>query len=111
MERTSIHEYIYGLIKRAYGKRVINISELRVTLSKCPRMPRRYNYQVIKELIDMKLLIKIDRDNYAIKEDERLIPLFDKTGTPLWTIWIVLSTIVGIVIGLTPLSHQKTLSV
>ena len=83
--RTSIvHVYLYGLIKREVnGKNSIHISRIHPIIKLAIRLPRKYQTEIIKELVELELLKKIDRDNYELIGRIKNPP-YDSLGEPLW---------------------------
>jgi len=83
--KTSIvHIYVYGMIKRKVGGgNLIRIGDIHPIVKWCIRLPRKYQFEFIKELVDTNLLKKISRDNYEILPRYAKAPT-DSLGEPLW---------------------------
>lgn len=83
--KTSIvHIYVYGMIKRKVcGGNLIRIGEIHPIVKWCIRLPRKYQFDFIKELVDYGLLKRISRDNYEILPRYSKAPI-DSLGKPLW---------------------------
>jgi len=79
-----IHLYLYGMLKRkAGGCAMIKIGDMSPIIKWCIRLPKRYQVEIIKELVDIGLLDKVGRDNYNIRDSLRKAPI-DSLGEPLW---------------------------
>ena len=87
MKASIIHIYLYGMIKReANGGNIIHISKIHPVIKWAIRLPRKYQIEVIKELVDCGYLKKIGRDNYEILTVNIKNPPCDSLGDPLWTL-------------------------
>ena len=84
MNSSIIHLYLYGRIKQeAMGSKIIHISKIHPIVKWVIRLPRKYQREVVKELITCGYLKKVGRDNYEIPKITR-IPPCDSLGQPLW---------------------------
>ena len=84
MKQSIIHLYLYGLLKREVkGGNFIHISKIHPVVKWAVRIPRKYQREVITELIECGLLKKKDRDNYELANCT-IKPPYDSLGTPLW---------------------------
>jgi hypothetical protein len=80
-----VHIYLYGMIKRKVGGgNIIQIGEIHPVIKWCVRLPRKYQAEIIKELVEAGLLKKIGRDNYEILPCLHRKPPIDSLGEPLW---------------------------
>jgi hypothetical protein len=86
-----VHIYLYGMLKReGNGSRVIHISRIHPIVKWLVRVPRKYQVDIIKELVELGFLKKVDRDNYEIVSPSRCLsnsynrPPIDSLGFPLW---------------------------
>jgi len=85
MKQSVIHLYLYGLLKREVkGGNFIHISKIHPIIKWAIRVPRKYQREVITELIECELLKKIDRDNFELTSCKSIKPPQDSLGTPLW---------------------------
>jgi len=85
MKSSIIHIYLYGLLKREVnGGNRIHISKIHPIIKWSIRVPRKYQFEVIKELVELGLLKKLDRDNYEIQSVQIKNPPIDSLGEPLW---------------------------
>lgn len=83
--RNIIHIYIYGVLKREFKDKVsITIQDIKKNLKWYIRIPKRYQDEVIKEMVELGLLIKINRDNYVLIPNIKECAPIDSYGTPLW---------------------------
>jgi len=79
-----IHIYLYGMLKRETGRgTVIHISKIHPIVKWVVRMPRKYQVEVIRELVNLGFLRRIDRDNYELLTVDYKPPI-DSLGEPLW---------------------------
>lgn len=79
-----VYRYVYGLLKREVGNgNLIHISKIHSIVKWVIRFPRRYQREVIADLIDCGLLKRLDRDNYEILTC-RIKPPCDSLGDPLF---------------------------
>jgi len=84
MKQSVIHIYLYGLLKREVrGGNCIHISKIHPIIKWVIRVPRKYQRDVINELIEIGLLKKKDRDNYELVTCKIKAPS-DSLGNPLW---------------------------
>lgn len=84
MKYSIVHIYLYGLLKREVcGGNLIHISKIHPIVKWVIRLPRKYQRDIIHELVDCGLLKKIDRDNYEIITCRLRAPV-DSLGSPLW---------------------------
>ena len=65
------------------GGNIIHISKIHPIIKWVIRLPRKYQVEIIRELVNFGLLKKKDRDNYEIIT-QRVKPLYDSLGNPLW---------------------------
>jgi len=73
------------MIKREVkGGNIIHISKIHPIIRWAIRVPRKYQTEIIKELTNLSLLKKIDRDNYEILSCRYKSPI-DSLGEPLWS--------------------------
>jgi len=85
MKQSVIHIYLYGLFKReAKGGNLIHISKVSPIIKWVIRLPKKYQKEIIKELIQCGLLKKKDRDTYEIVTCRIKNPPYDSLGNPLW---------------------------
>ena len=85
MKNSIIHVYLYGLLKREVnGGNQIHISKIHPIVKWAIRVPRKYQFEVIKELVELRLLKKLDRDNYEILTVRIKHAPLDSLGDPLW---------------------------
>ena len=86
MKCSIIHLYLYGMLKREVGGgNIIHISKIHPIIKWSIRIPRKYQREIIKEMIDYGLLKKIGRDNYEIITVKIKTPPCDSLGEPLWS--------------------------
>lgn len=79
-----IHVYLYGMLKREInGGNRIHISKVHPIIRWAIRVPKKYQIEILNELVECKLLKKIDRDNYEILY-VKVKPPIDSLGDPLW---------------------------
>jgi hypothetical protein len=79
-----VHLYLYGVIKREVnGGNLIHISKIHPLIRWTVRLPRRYQKEILHELVEYGFLKKIGRDNYEILSIRKK-PLCDGMGDPLW---------------------------
>jgi hypothetical protein len=72
------------MIKREVaGGNMIHISRIHPIIRWTIRLPRKYQKELLKELIENGFLKKVGRDNYEILTI-RIKPLCDSLGDPLW---------------------------
>lgn len=84
MKHSVVHIYLYGLIKReVQGANLIHISKIHPIIKWVIRLPRKYQFDILRELVQEGFLKKIDRDNYEIITC-RVKPPCDSLGDPLW---------------------------
>ena len=84
IKNSKTHIIVYGLIRRdAGGSRIIHISKIHPIIKSTVRIPRKYQKEIIDELVESGLLRKIDRDNYEILSTT-IDPPFDSLGERLW---------------------------
>jgi len=84
MKNSVIHIYLYGLIKREVnGGNIIHISKIHPIVKHTIRIPRKYQIEIIKELVEGGFLKRLDRDNYEIVTCN-VKPLYDSLGDPLF---------------------------
>ena len=84
MKSSIIHLYLYGRIKQeAMGSKTIHISKIHPIVKWAVRLPRKYQREVVQELIHCGYLKQLGRDTYEIPEVKR-IPPCDSLGEPLW---------------------------
>ena len=80
-----IHIYLYGLIKReAGGGNIIHISKVHPIIKWYIRLPKKYLTDITREMIELGLLKKINRDKFEIMNIHRRLPPTDYMGEPLW---------------------------
>ena len=85
MKKSIIHIYLYGMLKREVGNgNLIHISKIHPIIKWAIRLPRKYQYEVIRELVEYGFLKKIGRDNYEILTINMKYPPSDSLGEPLW---------------------------
>ena len=85
MKQSVIHIYLYGLLKReARGGNFIHISKIHPIVKWAIRLPRKYQREIINELVQCDLLRKKDRDNYELITCKIKNPPSDSLGNPLW---------------------------
>jgi len=85
MKPSIIHAYLYGMLRREVGGgKIIRISQINPIVKWVIRVPRKYQYEVINEMIKYNYLKKLDRDTYELSEIKVKIPLYDSLGEPLW---------------------------
>jgi len=85
MKYSVIHIYLYGLFKREIrGGNLIHISKMHPIIKWVIRLPRKYQRDIIAELVEVGLIKKIDRDNYEIVTCKIKRPPVDSRGEPLW---------------------------
>lgn len=78
------HLIIYGeLRKKGNGSRVVSISEIRPIIKWRVRIPQRYQFMIIEELISFGLMKKLGRDSYELLSCSRKSPV-DSLGEPFW---------------------------
>ena len=84
-DNSIVHAYLYGMIKREVkGGNLVHISQIHPIIKWCIRIPRKYQLEVIRELVALGFLKKIGRDNYEISTIKIRKPLCDSLGDPLW---------------------------
>jgi len=84
MKNSVVHLYLYGLLKReACGGNIIHISKINPIVKHTNRIPRKYQVEIVKEMVDAGLLKRLDRDNYEIVTCH-IKPLYDSLGDPLF---------------------------
>lgn len=77
------------MIKREVnGGNIIHISKVKPIVKWAVRLPKQYQVEVIKELIDYGFLKKISRDNYEILTSTIKRPPCDSLGDPLWSVFL-----------------------
>lgn len=75
---------IYGEIrKKGNGSKVVSIDDIKPIVRWRIRIPKKYQFCVVEELIDYGLLKKLGRDNYEILPCYRKAPI-DSLGEPFW---------------------------
>lgn len=80
-----VHIYIYGLIKREVGEgNIIHISKVHPIIRWHIRLPRKYQMDVLEEMVELGLLKKINRDKFEIMNIHKRVPPTDCMGDPLW---------------------------
>ena len=80
-----IHIYLYGLIKReAGGGNIIHISKVHPIIRWYIRIPRKYQMDILKEIVELGLLRRINSDKLEIMNIYKRIPPTDYMGEPLW---------------------------
>jgi len=83
-----IHLYIYGQLKREMDKsrigNCIHISKVYPIVKWFVRLPKRYHIEIIDELVEYKLLKRLNRDNFELLPPSNSICLQDSLGNPLW---------------------------
>jgi len=78
------HLIIYGeLIRKGKGCRILSVSEIHPIIKWRIRIPRKYQFIIITELIQFGLLKKVGRDNYEILNCPYKSPV-DSLGEPFW---------------------------
>lgn len=78
------HLIVYGEIKRrGNGSKIVQISDIRPIIKWRLRIPSKYHFEVISELIEYGLLRQVGRDNYEILCCHRKAPI-DSLGEPFW---------------------------
>ena len=79
-----IHIYIYGMLKRKVkGGNIIQSSQILPIIKWCIRMPHKYRHDILKELCDIGLLKKLNRDNYELLRTNKT-SMTDSLGDNLW---------------------------
>jgi len=79
------HIYVYGMIrKKIKGGAVISISDLYIVVRHIIRLPKKYQFEFIKELVSFKLLKRLSRDSYELKMIDDIKSPYDSLGNPLW---------------------------
>jgi hypothetical protein len=63
---------------------IIHISKMNPVIKWAIRVPRKYQIEIIKEMVDCGLLKKLSRDNYELITT-RTKTLYDSLGEPLWS--------------------------
>jgi len=82
--KSIIHLYIYGMLRRAVnGGNIIHISQIHPVVKWIIRVPKKYQLEIIKELIACGYLKKRSRDDFEIAPIV-CKPLSDSLGEPLW---------------------------
>jgi hypothetical protein len=85
VKQSVVHIYLYGLIKReVQGGNLIHISKIHPIIKWVVRIPRKYQRDILSELVECGLLKKLDRDNYEIVTCRIKNPPIDSLGNPLW---------------------------
>jgi hypothetical protein len=90
MKRCSIiHVYLYGILKREIkgingGGNIIHIKQINPIIKWYVRLPRKYQYDVIREMLDLGLLKRLGRDNFELVSVSKYKPPIDSLGEPLW---------------------------
>lgn len=83
--KSVIHLYLYGMFKREINNgNIIHISKMNPVIKWAIRVPRKYQIEIIKEMVDCGLLKKLSRDNYELITT-RTKTLYDSLGEPLWS--------------------------
>lgn len=83
--KSVVHLYLYGMLKREVGGgNLIHISKIHPVIKWAIRLPRKYQIEIIREMVQCGLLKKLGRDNYEIIT-LRCKPLCDSLGEPLWS--------------------------
>ena len=83
--KSVIHLYLYGMLKREIRNgNIIHISQINPVIKWAIRVPRKYQIQVIKEMVECGLMKKVGRDNYELITIKAK-PLCDSLGEPLWS--------------------------
>jgi len=79
-----VHYYLYGMLKReANGGNIIHISKVHPIIRWVIRVPKKYQIEIIQELVDCGYLKKLGRDNYELLPIKKR-KLCDSLGDPLW---------------------------
>jgi hypothetical protein len=79
-----LHLYLYGMFrKKIDGGNIIRLREMTPIMKWCMRIPKRYHPEIIKEMIQMNLLKRNNRDHYELLFCSKK-PLIDSLGNPLW---------------------------
>ena len=84
MDKSIIRIYIYGLLKReTCGGNYIHISKILPIIKWAIRVPKKYQRELLSEMIRCDLLKRKDRDNYELNTCKFKSPV-DSLGEPLW---------------------------
>lgn len=62
----------------------MHIDQVKGKVKRIIRLPRKYHYLIIKELINSGLLIKISRDEFTLSKDVSVNPPKDSLGSFLF---------------------------
>jgi len=86
VKQSIMHLYIYGLLKREIkGGNIIHINKIHPIIKWYIRLPRKYHYMILNEMIEVGLVKRLGRDNFELVGCEKLkeAPI-DSLGNPLW---------------------------
>ena len=85
MKNSVVHLYIYGMLKREIGGgNIIHISQIHPVIKWIVRIPKKYQREIINEMVNNGFLKKQGRDNYELLTIPIRINLSDCRGNPLW---------------------------
>jgi hypothetical protein len=83
-----IHQILYGKLRKynmeIHNGNIINITEIYPITKWTVRIPKKYQYEIVKELVECGFLKKISRDDYEIPPVMLKKPVYDGSGNPLW---------------------------
>jgi len=84
MKYSIIHLYLYGRIKKVSKENdTITLSEIKPIIKWIVRLPHKYHYDILKELVECGFLKRITSREYKIVNINKS-PLCDSVGEPLW---------------------------
>ena len=73
------------MLKRAVGNgNIIHIKQIHPVLKWIIRLPRQYQYDILKEMIELGLLKRLNRDEFELVSIRIKKAPIDYHGEPLW---------------------------
>ena len=72
------------LKREVNGGNMIHISKINPVIKWAIRLPHKYQYEIIREMIECGYLKKKTRDDYEILTIKIKCPPCDSLGEPLW---------------------------
>lgn len=83
-KRPILHLYLYGLLKKEYGEIIISRMQIRGKIGSMTRIPSKYRYRIIQEMVAFGLLKKLNRDSYILIPEVSNKSPIDSLDNPLW---------------------------